>query len=245
MSDDDANQAAGQAGRVPFGSADPPFGQADPSVGQADPSAGQQVGSGPGTDGPETDEPLQSEPATAAPPMARPITRKSARSVRNVVYLVPAGVDAADSDDPADAAAGAHQPTGSAPEVPTPPEWAADAAVQGVDVDVDDDDGSDRADWAWVEEWRSGAEPTPWATGLVLTAFCALVVGVAIWVLCAGLADRPVIAVLVNLLVAAGLAPAMWLSRGLPVLRWIAAGAALGVVGGWVAAVLMLPLPTP
>jgi hypothetical protein len=102
-----------------------------------------------------------------------------------------------------------------------------------------------RADWAWVEEWRAGNEPTPWATGLVLTVFSALVVGVAVWVLAAGLSDRPVVAVLVNLLVAGGLAPAIWLSRGLPVLRWMGAGAAAGIVIGWIAALLMLPLPTP
>jgi Protein of unknown function (DUF2537) len=72
-----------------------------------------------------------------------------------------------------------------------------------------------------------------------------LVVGVAIWVLSAGLVDRPVVAIAVNLLVAAGLAPAMWLSRGLPVLRWIAAGTLVGIVGGWTAALLMLPLPAP
>lgn len=65
------------------------------------------------------------------------------------------------------------------------------------------------------------------------------------WVLSAGLSDRPIVAVLVNLLVAAGLAPAMWLSRGLPVLRWIAAGAAAGIVAGWISAILMLPLPLP
>jgi hypothetical protein len=43
--------------------------------------------------------------------------------------------------------------------------------------------------------------------------------------------------------VAGGLTPAMWLSRNLPVLRWIAAGAAAGIVIGWVGAILMLPLP--
>ena len=104
---------------------------------------------------------------------------------------------------------------------------------------------AERTDWAWVEEWRAGNEPTPWATGLVLAVFAALVVGVAVWVLAAGLSDRPVVAVLVNLLVAGGLAPAIWLSRGLPVLRWIGAGAAAGIVIGWIAALLMLPLPTP
>jgi hypothetical protein len=112
--------------------------------------------------------------------------------------------------------------------------------MQGLAHGADD---REHRDWEWVEEWRAGNEPTPWATGLFLTGFAALVVGVAIWVLSAGLADRPVIAVLVNVLVAAGLTPAMWLCRGLPVLRWIAAGALLGVVGGWVAAVVMLPLP--
>ncbi|MGS0685326.1 DUF2537 domain-containing protein [Nakamurella sp. GG22] len=99
-------------------------------------------------------------------------------------------------------------------------------------------------DWPWVVEWRAGREPTPWATGLALTVFSALVVGVAVWVLSAGLVDRPIVAVLVNVLVAGGLAPAMWLSKDLPVLRWIAAGTLVGIVGGWVAALMMLPMPT-
>ncbi len=103
---------------------------------------------------------------------------------------------------------------------------------------------AEREDWLWVQEWRAGQEPTPWATGIALAVFSALIVGVAVWVLSAGLADRPVIAVLVNLLVAAGLAPAIWLSRGLPVLSWVAAGAAAGIVIGWVSAILMLPFPS-
>ena len=45
--------------------------------------------------------------------------------------------------------------------------------------------------------------------------------------------------------VAGGLAPAIWLSRKLPVLRWIAAGATIGVVAGWMTAVLLLPAPVP
>jgi hypothetical protein len=137
---------------------------------------------------------------------------------------------------------------GTASSAATPdyaaPDYAApDYASAGDDSDAADD--TDRTDWAWVQEWRAGNEPTPWATGLVLTVFTALVVGVAVWVLAAGLSDRPVVAVLVNLLVAGGLTPAIWLSRGLPVLRWIGGGAAAGIVIGWVAAVLMLPLPKP
>jgi Protein of unknown function (DUF2537) len=108
-----------------------------------------------------------------------------------------------------------------------------------------DEESTERTDWPWVQEWRAGQEPTPWATGLGLAGFSALVVGVAIWVLAAGLVDRPVVAVAVNLLVAGGLAPAIWLSRELPVLRWIAVGALVGIIGGWIAALLMLPLPAP
>jgi Protein of unknown function (DUF2537) len=119
-----------------------------------------------------------------------------------------------------------------------------DADGQGAGADDGGDDASP-VDWAWVEEWRTGREPVPWASGLGLAGFSALVVGVAVWVLSAGLAGSPVLAIGVNLLVAGGLAPAMWLSRGLPVLRWIALGSAVGVLAGWVCALTMLPLPTP
>lgn len=105
-----------------------------------------------------------------------------------------------------------------------------------------DHDEPEVQDWAWVAQWRESGEPTPWATGLPMAAFAAVLAGVAIWVLSAGLADRPVLAVALNLLVAGGLVPAMWLSRGLPVLRWFAGGAAVGVVGGWIAALMMLPV---
>lgn len=123
----------------------------------------------------------------------------------------------------------------------------AGGALLIADAEADDGDGDDArpVDWAWVEEWRAGHEPVPWASGLGLAGFSALVVGVAVWVLSAGLAGTPVLAVGVNLLVAGGLAPAMWLSRGLPVLRWIALGSAIGVLAGWVCALAMLPLPTP
>lgn len=109
---------------------------------------------------------------------------------------------------------------------------------EGIEQAVDDEAGDQ--DWAWVAEWRESDEPPPWGTGVPLAAFAALLAGVAIWVLSAGLADRPVLAVVLNLLVAGGLVPAMWLCRNLPVLRWLAAGAAVGVLGGWVAALMML-----
>lgn len=123
----------------------------------------------------------------------------------------------------------------------------ADHPVRGsTALDTDDDGARDSPggdDWPWVAEWRAGGEPTPWAMGLVLAAFSALIVAVAIWVLSAGLADRPIVAVLVNVVVASGLAPAMWLSRGLPVLRWIGGGALAGILCGWASALLLLPAP--
>ncbi len=95
-------------------------------------------------------------------------------------------------------------------------------------------------DWAWVEEWRGGREPMPWGPGLALALFTGLLVATAVYVLSSGLADRPLIAVAVNVVVAAGLGPALWLSRSLPVLRWIAGGAVLGVVVAWLSVLVFL-----
>ena len=106
--------------------------------------------------------------------------------------------------------------------------------------DGDEDGAVEHRDWVWVEEWRAGGESTPWAAGVALAAFAALLVGIAVVVLSTGLAANPIVAVLINLLVAAGLVPAIWLSRDLPVLRWIGLGAAVGVVVGWISAIGMV-----
>lgn len=206
--------------------------------------------------------PLGEPPAGGKPVEPAAVTTGSAaaeqspRTARKLVYLVPAGADDARQDESSPSSAEGGDPAAQARMAGTDRlaertgleptaggRFTADDINGAADGDNGLDDEAEHRDWAWVEEWRSGQEPTPWASGLVITAFSALVVGVAIWVLCAGLADRPGIAVLVNILVAAGLAPAMWLSRGLPVLRWIAGGALIGVIGGWFAAILMLPLP--
>jgi hypothetical protein len=164
--------------------------------------------------------------------------RRGTRAERSRVYLVPIDARAPSTDRDA----GPDRVPAS--RVDDPPDLLLAEAAAARDVQ-DPDALPEREDWAWVQEWRAGAEPAPWATGLTLTLFSALIVGVAVWVLSAGLADRPVVAVAVNLLVAGGLAPAMWLSRELPVLRWIGAGALIGVVVGWACALLMLPLPAP
>lgn len=123
-------------------------------------------------------------------------------------------------------------------------EYAAEAAPDqqepAGDPALEQEHPLERSDWRWVEQWRAGGEPTPWGHGLVLTLFTALLVAVAVYVLSAGLSDRPIVAALVNVIVAAGVAPAVWLSRGLPVLRWIAAGTVLGVLAGWLSLLMFL-----
>ncbi|MDQ6656971.1 MAG: DUF2537 domain-containing protein [Actinomycetota bacterium] len=69
----------------------------------------------------------------------------------------------------------------------------------------------------------------------------ALLVAVALLVLTTGLCKVPALAIGVNVVIAAGMAPALWLSRGLPVLRFLAGGAAVGMVGGWICILIALP----
>lgn len=88
---------------------------------------------------------------------------------------------------------------------------------------------------------RPGAsdEPTPWGTGLALTGFTAAIVVIALVVVSLGLAEVSTpLAAFVNLVVAGGFAPSVWLGRRLPVWRWVAFGTALGVVLAWVALAL-------
>ena len=84
-------------------------------------------------------------------------------------------------------------------------------------------------------------EPTPWATGLTVSAVIAVIVGIALLSLSQGLAAVgfwPV--VLANLLVAAGLTPSLWLARATPIWRWLAYGAAAGIALTWTTLLLSL-----
>ncbi|MBV8542451.1 MAG: DUF2537 domain-containing protein [Pseudonocardiales bacterium] len=84
-------------------------------------------------------------------------------------------------------------------------------------------------------------EPTPWATGFTVSVVVAAVVVIALLSLSQGLAPNGTgIVVLANLLVAAGLAPSMWLGRATPTWRWVAYGTAAGIVAAWVALLLSL-----
>lgn len=92
-----------------------------------------------------------------------------------------------------------------------------------------------RRDWAWVEEWRAERSAPAWGPGIAVGIFVALIVAVALIVLTSGVSDSPVLAIVFNVVIAAGMAPALWLCRALPVLRFLAAGAAAGILCGWIA----------
>ncbi len=86
-------------------------------------------------------------------------------------------------------------------------------------------------------------EPTPWATGLTVSLFVAVLVLCVIIALSSGLAEAsPWFALGANVLIAAGLAPSLWLSKAVPVWRWVALGATAGLLSAWLALTLALLL---
>jgi hypothetical protein len=84
-------------------------------------------------------------------------------------------------------------------------------------------------------------EPTPWATGLAVSAFAAVLVAVGDVALSRAFAEAfGLLWVPANVLVGLGLAPSLHLLRHTPFWRWPALGAAAGLVIAWV--VLLLGL---
>jgi hypothetical protein len=80
----------------------------------------------------------------------------------------------------------------------------------------------------------SGREPTPWATGLTVLGFVAVVVAALDLALTATLrAEYRWVWIPANLLVGIGLAPTVLLLRRTPFWRWIAYGIAAGLIIGW------------
>lgn len=77
-------------------------------------------------------------------------------------------------------------------------------------------------------------EPTPWATGLTVSAAAAVTVGIGLFSLSEALEPHGHgVVALANLLVAAGLTPSIWLARKTPVWRWLAYGAATAIPLTW------------
>jgi hypothetical protein len=75
----------------------------------------------------------------------------------------------------------------------------------------------------------------PWGTGLLVTAFFAVLTAIADIVLADAFAGAfGLLWVPANLLVTAGVAPSLWLARRVPFWRWPAFGAAAGLGAAWV-----------
>lgn len=74
---------------------------------------------------------------------------------------------------------------------------------------------------------------------LVVACFAAALSAVAV-IACgaAMIAVHPLLALVVNVVVVAGVAPTVWQWRAVPVWRWVVYGAAAGVVVGWLALLL-------
>ncbi|GAB3551597.1 hypothetical protein J2S53_003829 [Actinopolyspora lacussalsi] len=76
-------------------------------------------------------------------------------------------------------------------------------------------------------------------TGVTVSVILAVLVSVVLVVVSLGLAEvNPLLGVVVNLAVAGGFAPSVWLGRAVPTWRWVAFGVVLGVAASWV----ILPL---
>lgn len=85
----------------------------------------------------------------------------------------------------------------------------------------------------------AGGEPTPWATGLMVSAFVAAVVVAAVGTLVTGLAGVGWWLGGFGLaVVTAGLMPSVWLTRSVPLWRWVSYGVAGGLAITWLAALL-------
>ncbi|MFC4124588.1 DUF2537 domain-containing protein [Nocardia rhizosphaerae] len=87
--------------------------------------------------------------------------------------------------------------------------------------------------------YRAQPDSVPYAAGATVVALVAVLTAVGVYAFATALAAvHPLVAVAVNVVAAVGVAPTAWRWRFTPVVRWVLAGAALGVVLGWLAAVI-------
>ena len=78
-------------------------------------------------------------------------------------------------------------------------------------------------------------EPTPWATGLTVAAFFAVVAAIGDVTLSRAFGEAfGMLWIPANVLVVGGLSPSLWLIRKLLFWRWIALGIAVGLAMAWV-----------
>jgi Protein of unknown function (DUF2537) len=87
----------------------------------------------------------------------------------------------------------------------------------------------------FIESSTPPGEPTPWATGLPVAAFAAVLVAIGDIALSRAFADAfGLLWVPANVLVGVGLAPSLYLLRSVPFWRWPAIGTAAGLGAAWV-----------
>ncbi|MRH91395.1 DUF2537 domain-containing protein [Nocardia sp. SYP-A9097] len=80
------------------------------------------------------------------------------------------------------------------------------------------------------------SEPTPWASGIAVIAFVALLSAAGVYAFGEALARiHPILSVAVNLIAVGGVTPTAWRWRFQPVTRWVIAGLGAGVLLGWIA----------
>jgi Protein of unknown function (DUF2537) len=83
------------------------------------------------------------------------------------------------------------------------------------------------------------AEPTPWVTGLMVSAiFTAVTVVTVVAVVRALAAVSWWFGAVALVVITAGLAPSLWMARVFPVWRWVSYGAIAGVGVSWLALIL-------
>ncbi|WP_336087167.1 DUF2537 domain-containing protein [Nocardia sp. SSK8] len=84
--------------------------------------------------------------------------------------------------------------------------------------------------------YRADPDSVPWAAGGTVVVLVAALGAVAVYAFGAALAAvHPLIAIAVNAVAVLGVAPTAWRWRYTPVVRWVLAGAAVGLVLGWLA----------
>lgn len=121
-----------------------------------------------------------------------------------------------------------------------PVSYADPLTGEVVDVEVPDalEHGQVSRWWSNQDAPRHSApvEVAPWATGLTVSFFTAalMVIVVVTLSLALGAANQwlPLIA---NVVIAAGLAPSVWLTRRALVWRWVSLGVVAGIVVAWIA----------
>ena len=90
-------------------------------------------------------------------------------------------------------------------------------------------------------EPRPAVEPTPWATGLTISAVTAIAVMITLFDLSNTLGQAGAwLALLGNVLVVCGLIPVIWLFKDVPTLRWLAFGFPIGMLLAWAALIIAL-----